>query len=156
TRWTDTDLKHRSFAYDYQETVTDQQDGFVAHDIRQFDGSADYYSSMQENIEVDRDLSMNTLSDEKFKTGPITVVNTYTPDQVTSGFRRKLDGSPITAEDVKTWTDQNGTDHDYVVLGHDRNGQEIRSEVQYAAGSTSSLTLNAVQEDFQQSNSTES
>ena len=156
TRWTDTDLKHRSFAYDYQQTVTDQQDGFVAHDIRQFDGSADYYASMQENIEVDRDLELNSLSDQKYKTGPLPVVNTYTPDQVTSGFRRKLDGSPVTAADVNTWTDQNGTDHYYVVLGHDRNGQEIRSEVQYADGSASSLTLNAVQEDFQQRNSTES
>lgn len=156
TRWTDTDLKHRSFAYDYQQTVTDQQDGFVAHDIRQFDGSADYYASMQENIEVDRDLELNSLSDQKYKTGPLPVVNTYTPDQVTSGFRRKLDGSPVTAADVNTWTDQNGTDHYYVVLGHDRNGQEIRSEVQYTDGSASSLTLNAVQEDFQQRNSTES
>lgn len=156
TRWTDTDLKHRSFAYDYQQTVTDQQDGFVAHDIRQFDGSADYYASTQENIEVDRDLELNSLSDQKYKTGPLPVVNTYTPDQVTSGFRRKLDGSPVTAADVNTWTDQNGTDHYYVVLGHDRNGQEIRSEVQYTDGSASSLTLNAVQEDFQQRNSTES
>lgn len=156
TRWTDTDLKHRSFAYDYQQTVTDQHDGFVAHDIRQFDGSADYYASMQENIEVDRDLELNSLSDQKYKTGPLPVVNTYTPDQVTSGFRRKLDGSPVTAADVNTWTDQNGTDHYYVVLGHDRNGQEIRSEVQYTDGSASSLTLNAVQENFQQRNSTES
>ncbi|OTG70928.1 hypothetical protein B9T38_10680 [Acinetobacter sp. ANC 4218] len=111
---------------------------------------------MQENIEVDRDLELNSLSDQKYKTGPLPVVNTYTPDQVTSGFRRKLDGSPVTAADVNTWTDQNGTDHYYVVLGHDRNGQEIRSEVQYTDGSASSLTLNAVQEDFQQRNSTES
>ncbi|WP_180042311.1 YadA-like family protein [Acinetobacter sp. YH16039] len=156
TRWTDTDLKHRSFAYDYQQTVTDQQDGFVAHDIRQFDGSADYYSSMQENIEVDRDLKLNFRSDQKFKTDPITVVESSAFADVDSGFRRKLDGSPITAADVKTWTDQNNTDHYYVVLGHDKDGKEIRTEVSYAEGSTPGLTLNAVQENFEEYNSTES
>ena len=156
TRWTDTDLKHRSFAYDYQETVTDQQDGFVAHNIRQFDESADYYSSMQENIEVDRDLSMNALSDEKFKTGPITVVESSAFADVGSGFRRKLDGSPVTAGDVDTWTDQNGIDHYYVVLGHDKNGEEIRTEVSYDTDLIPALTLNAVQENFEEYNSTES
>ncbi|MGN5533700.1 YadA C-terminal domain-containing protein [Acinetobacter sp. Lyrl_1] len=156
TRSTDTDLKHRSFTFDYNKTVTDQQDGFVAHDIRQFDGSADYYSSMQENIEVDRDLKLNFRSDEKFKTGPITVVESSAFADVGSGFRRKLDGSPITAADVNTWTDQNGKDHYYVVLGHDKDGEEIRTEVSYAEGSTPGLTLNAVQENFEEYNSTES
>ncbi|UDM37533.1 YadA-like family protein [Acinetobacter haemolyticus] len=152
----DTALQSSLYDSKYHEKTVDGN-GNLVHEItnNQYE-SLNYAANMQENIEVDRDLVRSDLRDET-TIGSEVVVSTNPQDQVVSGFTRKFDGSPITLNDVNQWVDDNGDIHHYVVLGLDKNGQEIRTEVQVAdAADPTSLSLNATYNQLNTSNSTES
>ena len=152
----DTALQSSLYDSKYNEKTVDGN-GNLVHEITENEyESLNYAANMQENIEVDRDLVRNNLRDET-TIGSNVVVSTYPQDQVVSGFTRKFDGSSITLSDVNQWEDDNGDIHHYVVMGLDKNGQEIRSEVQITeAADPTNLSLNATYNQLHTTNSTES
>lgn len=127
TRWTDSPIKSAIYDYNY---------GYNYGNTQQ---TANYDRNLQENIEVSRQLA-NSYSNSNVSNYLITYIdpktNTSGSGSLTLGdVDRKIDGSLITANDVREWTviDSNGvpTKKYYVVLGADRNSNEIREEVGY-------------------------
>ncbi|MCG2607731.1 YadA-like family protein [Acinetobacter sp. SM34] len=152
----DTALQSSLYDSKFHEKTVDGSGNLVREVTKNEYESLNYAANMQENIEVDRDLVRSSLRD-KTVVGSKVVFSTNPQDQVVSGFTRKFDGSPITLNDVDQWVDDNGNTHHYVVLGLDKNGQEIRTEVQITdAADPTSLSLNATYNQLNTSNSTES
>ena len=152
------DTALQSYLYDskfYEKTVDGS--GNLVNELKKENyESLNYAANMQENIEVDRDLVRSSLRD-KTVVGSKVVLSTNPQDEVISKFTRKFDGSPITLNDVNQWVDDNGNTHHYVVLGLDKNGQEIRTEVQITdAADPTALSLNATTNKTVIKNSTES
>lgn len=144
------------------DQTTTFSNGLVTFDRNKNDSSAEYARSLQENIEVNRQLKqVSSESHQNLTTRQVTADRKNTPSAISgdialttgatnlqwSGIQLNKNSagelvpypSNETAEtSVKTWQDENGQQHYYVVLGTDLNGNEIRSEVK-AKNTTPSL-----------------
>lgn len=159
TRWADTAVEHSVNNAERNETRIDSVDGFVTvNNSKQVD-TAKYARNQQENIEVTRDLTYNDAN--QYKNIQRDYVYTAATDAKIKlkDVDRKIDGSLITVNDVREWTelDSNGkaTKKYFVVLGHDLNGQEIRKEVAYTPQKLSSQKANIITDNQSENNSTE-
>lgn len=146
TIWTDTNVQKSTSKGATSKVVTHKQDGnFQEHWNTAWDNSTTYARNSQENIEVNRDIKESFTTDEKtlnkaYKVGEV-VTKAGENDQFALGTVRvndngeQYDGRLIAqGGDVHTWKDETGKDRYYVVIGHDANGEQIRSEVTFKNG----------------------
>lgn len=146
TIWTDTNVQKSTSKDATSKVVTHKQDGnFQEHWNTAWDNSTTYARNSQENIEVNRDIKESFTTDEKtlnkaYKVGEV-VTKAGENDQFALGTVRvndngeQYDGRLIAqGGDVHTWKDETGKDRYYVVIGHDANGEQIRSEVTFKNG----------------------
>lgn len=146
TWWFSTDLQSSTDKGTHSEVVTHKQDNdFQTWEKSTWDNSAVYARNQQENIEVNRDIKESFTTDEKtlnkaYKVGEV-VTKAGENDQFALGTVRvndngeQYDGRLIAqGGDVHTWKDETGKDRYYVVIGHDANGEQIRSEVTFKNG----------------------
>ena len=124
--------------------IKNYDDGFVATANSTIQTKAEYQRSLQENIEVNRQLERQLDFDSKQLTSrtvsgvspnvaPETEagsVNTTINNQSYIGLGNTVQPGQYVAESqVRSWVDEQGTQRYYVVLGKDLNGNDIRSEV---------------------------
>lgn len=129
TRWTDNNIQ----SYIYNHTYSYY--GFP--NTQSVSETANYDRNLQENIEVSRQLT-NSRSDSSQNSNVISSKTNSDAAIILKDVSRKIDGSPITAQDVREWIDidSNGqqTKKYYAILGRDDRGNEIREEVGLVPG----------------------
>ena len=136
-------------------------DGFIATANSDVQMNTTYQRSLQENIEVNRQLdrklnldslqlTTRTVSTENSDTAPVykagSVHTTISNDPNSwSGFNVNA-GQNIEQSLVRSWVDEKGIQRYYAVLGTDMNGKEIRSEVslQKPAGQNKNIELDTI------------
>ena len=153
SRYRNTDLQKSQLKSEIRSTAT-HPDGFVTYQQQKVDNSIQYDRSLQENIEVNRQISQKSSENSKNFDQRTVNVNAGTTQDLTLGsiglkagntYATGITGIQIyqdnnnnitlneegtfTADDVKTWVDETGKKRHYVVVGQDLNGQDIRSEV---------------------------
>ncbi len=140
-------------------TRTDAVDGFVAHSNTTLVDTAKYARNLQENIEVSRDLVLNSSSDDKEISRDYTFTTTTGEQVVLKDVNLKIDGSAITAADVREWvevdTEGKETKKYFVVLGQDLDGREIREEVGFVAATANDQKANVIAQNVSTNNNSE-
>lgn len=156
TRFTDSSIEHSLNNSQSNQKRTDAIDGFVANNNSKIVNTANYARNLQENIEVARDLVYDSQSDVKDIQRGIISGKAANAQFAPTNLNFKIDGSPITPNDVRQWTeiDSNGkeTKKYYVVVGTDSSNNEIRKEFSAASAALTEQKANLISQNVSSSN----